>query len=51
MVRGRVAHILLVRRGLTGSIPPELAGLTGLKQLALGENELTGHIPAPSSQR
>ena len=43
---GRVVNVLLQRRGLTGSIPPEIAGLTGLRFLNLAENRLTGPIPA-----
>ena len=45
VVQGRVAYMNLVRLGLTGSIPPELAGLTALNQLVLWENRLTGPIP------
>ena len=45
VARGRVAYINLGRRGLTGSIPPELSGLTGLNQLVLSDNELKGGIP------
>ena len=30
---------------LTGSIPPELGGLTGLESLDLSNNRLTGSIP------
>ena len=35
----------LSHNGLTGDIPPELAGLTGLHSLSLHGNELTGEIP------
>ena len=30
----------------SGSIPPEIGGLTSLVELFLGENDLTGRIPA-----
>ena len=42
---GRVWQIQLNDRELTGSIPPELSGLTGLTALFLADNELTGSIP------
>ena len=34
---------------LTGTIPPELGGLTNLQTLSLGSNQLTGTIPAALS--
>ena len=48
IVRGtpqRVTWLHLHRRVLTGRIPPELGGLTGLNQLDLSYNQLTGTIP------
>ncbi len=42
----RVLRLSLISRGLTGTIPPTLAELTGLEVLALNRNELTGPIPA-----
>ena len=42
----RVLRLSLISRGLTGTIPPTLAELTGLEFLALNRNELTGPIPA-----
>lgn len=42
----RVREIDLSRRGLTGRIPPELAGLDTLWRLDLSFNKLTGPIPA-----
>ena len=42
----RVRTLDLPRRGLTGRIPPELAGLDALWRLDLSFNELTGPIPA-----
>ena len=41
----RVVNVLLRQRGLTGSIPPEISRLTGLRILHLHENRLTGPIP------
>ena len=42
---GRVSGIVLTGLELTGSIPPELSGLTGLRILLLLDNELSGSIP------
>ena len=42
----RVTSVLLSRRGLRGTIPPELSQLTHLKALDLGFNGLTGEIPS-----
>ncbi len=42
----RVAEIMLTDKSLDGSIPAELAGLTGLQVLHLYENQLTGSIPS-----
>ena len=42
----RVTRLELARKGLTGTIPEELANLTNLEKLALWENQLTGPIPA-----
>ena len=41
-----VTVLFLYRDGLTGSIPPELGGLTELTRLSLLSNALTGSIPA-----
>ena len=41
----RVTVLDLEGDGLTGSVPPELAGLTGLEELRLSGNSLTGCIP------
>ena len=41
----RVTKILLSRKRLTGTIPPELGGLSRLTHLQLGDNSLTGAIP------
>ncbi len=38
-------RLTLSRNNLTGPIPPELGGLTNLRQLWLSGNELTGPIP------
>ena len=43
--QGRVRIVSLERNGLTGPIPPELGGLTGLSRLGLSFNHLTGPIP------
>ena len=42
----RVSSLSLVGKSLTGSIPPGLAGLSGLTHLNLGTNRLSGEIPA-----
>ena len=42
---GRVTILDLSARGLTGSIPPALAGLSALVTLDLSDNDLTGEIP------
>ncbi len=42
----RVHMLLLHRRGLDGTIPPELAQLSELRRLDLHVNRLTGAIPA-----
>ena len=41
----RVTELNLSRRGLTGSIPPQLGSLTNLERLDLHRNQLTGSIP------
>ena len=41
----RVVEIILTDKSLTGTIPSELAKLTGLQSLHLYENQLTGSIP------
>ncbi len=41
----RVASIVLIGRGLTGIVPPQLAALPGLRALRLTNNELTGAVP------
>ena len=41
----RVTGLDLPGHGLTGTIPPELGGLTGLTSLQLSRNLLTGTIP------
>ena len=43
--RGRVAELVLYRKGLNGRIPPELGRLDGLIDLNLAANHLTGTIP------
>ena len=43
----RVTELALRSRGLTGSVPPELADLLALERLALDRNELTGCVPEP----
>ena len=43
---GRVTRLSLSRNQLTGSIPPELGSLSGLRHLSLGANNgLTGPLP------
>jgi len=42
---GRVDWLVLSANGLSGKIPPELAGLTSLRWLILSINELSGPIP------
>ena len=42
---GRVTNIVLVDKGLTGIVPAELAELTGLEELRLSGNSLSGCIP------
>ncbi len=42
----RVAEIMLTEKSLDGTIPSELAELTGLQILHLYENQLTGPIPS-----
>ena len=42
----RVTKLRLPTMGLTGSIPPELAGLSRLAVINLSDNQLTGNIPA-----
>ena len=52
-VRGtpqRVDGLVLESRRMTGSIPPELAGLTGLERLLPWFNRLTGEIPGELAQ-
>ena len=43
---GRVRGIALPANGLRGPLPPEIANLTGLRILDLGENDLSGGFPA-----
>ena len=43
----RVTELALRSRGLTGSVPPELADLSALERLALDRNALTGCVPEP----
>lgn len=42
---GRVVGLVLNAAGLRGEIPPEIAGLTALESLDLGNNSLSGEIP------
>ena len=43
---GRVSGLVFKDNGLTGSVPPELGGMAGLRQLVLTDNEeLTGELP------
>ena len=42
---GRVISIILVEKGLTGTVPAQLAELTGLEELRLSGNRMTGCIP------
>ena len=41
----RVTKLLLTNKSLTGSIPPELGQLSGLDEIRLAGNSLTGCIP------
>ena len=41
----RVAAIVLLGRGLTGVVPPQLGSLPALRELRLTGNELTGGVP------
>ena len=41
----RVTKLSIPRRGLLGTIPPELGDLTGLTELILSNNHLTGGTP------
>ena len=43
---GRVTNITLVEKGLTGTVPSQLAQLSNLEKLALSSNALTGEIPS-----
>ena len=43
---GRVVYLVLDSNNLSGSIPPELGGLTSLTGLAVANNDLSGLIPA-----
>ena len=38
---GRVVRIILDGKGLTGSVPAAIGGLTGLRKLELSRNQLT----------
>ena len=42
---GRVTILSLPGNGLTGELPPELGGLSDLRELYLDVNQLTGEIP------
>ena len=42
---GQVQHLLLTGNGLIGTIPPEIASLTRLESLHIGENSLAGPLP------
>lgn len=42
---GRVTHLNLNGRGLTGNVPDEVVNLTALRELRLSHNSLTGEIP------
>ena len=44
-VTGRVTHLNLNGRGLTGNVPDEVVNLTALRELRLSHNLLTGEIP------
>ena len=46
VVGNRVANLSLTSQGLTGSIPADLSGLTGLTRLNLSNNRLSGSIPS-----
>ncbi|WP_420636010.1 leucine-rich repeat domain-containing protein [Candidatus Palauibacter sp.] len=42
---GRVSRVALADNGLTGPVPPEIANLTTLETLDLGDNRLAGEFP------
>ena len=44
-VSGRVEEGVLIPHGLSGSIPPEIASLSSLRELDLSSNSLSGTIP------
>ena len=46
----RVTAVLLPRKGISGTIPPELSRLTNLETLSLRESNLTGSIPPELSE-
>ncbi len=43
--QGRVSHLYLGRNNLSGTIPSEIGYLTGLKEVVLSDNYLSGRIP------
>ncbi len=49
-MNGRVIGLNVHRFGLTGSIPPELGGLTEIEALILSNNRLRGSLPPELSQ-
>ena len=49
MEDGRVVGLYLMWMGLTGAVPPEIGLLTSLRELQLGENQLTS-LPAEIGQ-